>query len=177
MNLSPAEREMLLTHPPREGAPADAAPNDGATNPWLWSVVGVIVLITFVAGALVGFTSGRIVERRQPVVVIPQPVETQPPIWGPYEEGRLGVVYRMLKPGDPFAVSEGALIVSLLADEAPAGMAGLEPGDIITRVDGRALGDSRTLSDALAGIAAGERVTLTIDRAGERFTVRVRLDG
>lgn len=166
MNLTPAEREMLLTRPPQEGA----------TNPWLWSLVGVIVLITFVAGGLAGFTAGRLAERRQPVVVVPQPLPVDPlPVDGPYEEGRLGVVYRMLKPGDPFAVSEGALIVSLLAPDAPAGAAGLEPGDIVTRVGGVALDDRLTLGDALAEYDAGERVTLTVDRAGERFTVRLRL--
>ncbi len=117
----------------------------------------------------------------QPLTGPPLPPEpviiTLPPVQGGYQEARLGVYYRMLIPGDPFAVSEGALILTLLEGSTPAEEAGLRPGDIITQVGSETITQSNTLGDALSRFSAGERVTLRVDRAGQEMTVTVRPGG
>lgn len=114
-----------------------------------------------------------------PVTVVPPPQPDPPPT--PYYQGqqsaRLGVSYRMVQPGDPFAVEYGALIVAFLDAGTPAESAGLQPGDIVTHVGGRALSETYTLGDALGGYAAGDRVQLDVNRAGENFRVTAWLGG
>jgi S1-C subfamily serine protease len=114
-----------------------------------------------------------------PVTVVPPPtpVPVTPPVWSQQQSARLGVYYRMVQPGDPFAVAHGALIVAFLDTGTPAESAGLEPGDIITHVGGRALSDTYTLGDALSGYDAGDRVRLDVNRAGDSFRVTSWLGG
>src|SRR5574341_993996 len=116
-----------------------------------------------------------------PIPVEPPIVMTVvPPIQPPdtQGEGRLGIYYRTLQRGDPFAVSNGALIISLWEGGA-AQAAGLEPSDIITGVGGRDLSTAFTLSDALSRYASGQTIRLDVwdHRTGTIVQVRVRLDG
>lgn len=61
---------------------------------------------------------------------------------------------------DPdFRMARGAHILSV-APGSPADAAGLRAGDIITMVDGRALGTNYDLTQALSGKRAGEMVTI-----------------
>ncbi|HPV08493.1 MAG TPA: PDZ domain-containing protein, partial [Aggregatilineales bacterium] len=94
---------------------------------------------------------------------------------GPYQSGRLGISYRMLQPGDPFPVAEGALVIRTLDERAPAALAGLRPGDIIIEVDGVPVTSWNALEDTLAGFGAGERVRLVIIRAGEEMSLTAEL--
>jgi S1-C subfamily serine protease len=113
-----------------------------------------------------------------PVTVVPpSPVPPTPYYQGQQQSARLGVYYRMVQPGDPFAVANGALIVAFLDTGTPAESAELEPGDIITHVGGRALSDTYTLGDALSGYDAGDRVRLDVNRAGDSFQVTAWLGG
>jgi len=113
------------------------------------------------------------------VIILPEPIPqplpvipTVPPPQWQQSEPRLGVYYRMLEPGDVFAVADGALIITA---GSPAADAGLQVGDIITRVDGTQINQSYPLEVALDRFGAGQRVRLTIDRAGETLTIRVAL--
>ncbi|NLH09245.1 MAG: PDZ domain-containing protein [Chloroflexi bacterium] len=129
-------------------------------------------------GAILGFFAGRLYERAQydptPVVVVTsQPIEPLRP--GPYQSGRLGISYRMLQPGDPFPVAEGALVIRTLDERVPAALAGLPPGDIIIEVDGVPVTSWNALEDTLAGFGAGERVRLVIIRAGEEMSLTAEL--
>ncbi len=258
--------------PAGDGAPVAA---DSAQSIWVWQAVGVIVLLAFAAGGIVGFLGGRAYEQgqshvvpditwllgatlrdeggavvlrgvqaggpaeaaglqngdritaldrrvvrsaararmllagygpgdavtveyergfrtRSAVVVLgewmpiiddpvfpPPPDPPLPPIGqqGRTAEGRLGVYYRMLEPGDPFEVDEGALVLTFLDENTPAEAAGLAPGDIILRVGSTRLSASYDLSAALDGTDAGERVTLTVWRGGAEQRVTVRLGG
>lgn len=91
----------------------------------------------------------------------------------------LGVQYHSLD--ETFAqnlgldISEGALVTDVLPDSA-AEKAGLQPGDIVTKVDEIPVDAEHTLSDILADFEAGDTVTLTVRRAGVQQTFEVTLE-
>lgn len=58
----------------------------------------------------------------------------------------------------------------------PAEKAGLRSGDIITKVNGKELGDRVTLVSELSQFVPGDEVTLTIFRDGKEQTVEVTLE-
>jgi serine protease Do len=99
-----------------------------------------------------------------------------PPIQPYYDQASLGVTYRMLQPGDPFPVQNGAQIITVVSG-APASQAGLEVGDIILSLDSRALSASTTLEDALRYYRAGDVVIMQVwnHRDGKIVSLRVRL--
>lgn len=68
----------------------------------------------------------------------------------------------------------GAL-VSEVSPESPAGEAGLEVGDVITHVEGRHVEDATALTATVREYAAGESISLTVQRDGEEITVDVTL--
>ncbi|HWT34116.1 MAG TPA: trypsin-like peptidase domain-containing protein [Microbacterium sp.] len=82
--------------------------------------------------------------------------------------------------GDGFGYSGGAgtsgATVSGVIDGTPAAEAGLQAGDVITAVDGTAVGSSSDLSGILKQHKAGERVTITYtDASGQTRSVHVTL--
>jgi 2-alkenal reductase len=74
--------------------------------------------------------------------------------------------------GQPDA--DGHLVAEVVAD-GPAATAGLEPGDVITAIDGEQLGRRTNLIERLFEHEPGETVTLTIERDGEELTIEVVL--
>ncbi len=61
----------------------------------------------------------------------------------------------------------GALIKTVVAD-GPAAKAGLKAGDVITAVDGKAIGEASALRDVVQSHKAGDEITLTVvKRPGE----------
>ncbi len=65
---------------------------------------------------------------------------------------------------------DGVLVAGVLRG-GPADRAGLQPGDIITHVDGQAANDARIVLDAIARILPGNEVELQILRQGETRSV------
>jgi S1-C subfamily serine protease len=106
-----------------------------------------------------------------PVIVVPpvQPSNT-------YSDARLGVYYRTVQSGDPFAVSDGALIITVWSG-SPAEQSRLEAADIVTKVGNRQLTRSYTLDEALDRYSAGDRVSLSVwdHRTGNIVTLWVTL--
>ncbi len=61
-------------------------------------------------------------------------------------------------------------------DQGPAATAGMQAGDVITKVNGIATPDTETLTAVLAGLRPGQRVPVTITKAdGTTATVQVTL--
>jgi S1-C subfamily serine protease len=91
---------------------------------------------------------------------------------------RLGVVYTMLDADsaaeNELAVTEGALITQVLAD-TPAAEAGLQVNDVITAVNGQPVNVDNDLRARLAGHAAGDTITLDVQRGDEALTLEVTL--
>jgi PDZ domain len=68
----------------------------------------------------------------------------------------------------------GALVIAPYPG-SPAADAGIQPGDVITSVDGRAIDDTSQLESAIRGMRAGAHVVLTVQRFGGDVTIDVTL--
>jgi serine protease Do len=68
----------------------------------------------------------------------------------------------------------GALIADVLAG-SPADKSGLEPGDVVTEINGRSINDSRRLKLTVAGIAPGSTVPATVLRDGETEKIELQV--
>ncbi len=97
---------------------------------------------------------------------------------GTVTRGYLGVgiqdVTRDIADGVGLAEAKGA-IVSNVAEDGPAGPAGVKSGDIITAVDGDKIDDALDLSRTIAGKSPESTVELTIWRDGAETTLSVQL--
>jgi serine protease Do len=95
---------------------------------------------------------------------------------GLVERGFLGVSPEDLSPD--LAAQFGATSGALLADVSPgtpAVNAGLQHGDVITKINGEEISDARHLSLAVGNLAPGAEVTVEYLRNGKTSTVKVRL--
>lgn len=107
-----------------------------------------------------------------------KPVITQLASTGHVIRGWLGVGIQPVTPELARSLHlpepSGALVASV-ADRSPAAAAGLRPGDVITRYDGRPIARSDALPRAVAETAIGREVALTVVRDGktERLTARI----
>jgi len=71
--------------------------------------------------------------------------------------------------------SAAGVLVADVIERTPAEEAGLQPGDIITSVNGRDVEDPRDLGTSIASTPPGETVTLGVVRNGERREFEVEL--
>ena len=97
---------------------------------------------------------------------------------GKVSRGKLGVVIQQVTQGlaDSFGLPqpEGAL-VSTVEKGGPAEKAGIEPGDVILKLNGSVLKDSTELPVQIAAVAPGNSVTLEIWRNHATREVQVKL--
>jgi serine protease Do len=97
---------------------------------------------------------------------------------GHVTRGKLGVVIQNVTQGlaDSFGLPqpEGAL-VSSVEKGGPAARAGIEPGDVILKLNGQALRDSSELPVRVAGVSPGTTVDLSVWRHHEARTISVKL--
>lgn len=91
--------------------------------------------------------------------------------------GRLGISVQDLTPqlADYFGAKAGVL-VSAVSEDTPASKAGIKAGDVITRVDNRAVSSSRELIRELQDIDAGKEVSIEIVRDRKPMTVKATLE-
>src|SRR3984893_11781755 len=98
---------------------------------------------------------------------------------GKVSRGYLGVSIGPVTPelAQEFKVPDtsGALIQDVTRS-GPADKAGLKPGDVIRKVDGRTVSDSSDLLAVVANTHPGTPVTLEVLRNGQPLTVKVPLD-
>ncbi len=87
----------------------------------------------------------------------------------PGEKGWLGVYLGTLKDG------EGVKILGMVGDDSPAAIAGIEEGDVVLRLNGQEIGGLHGLVEIIQDSAPGERITLDLDRDGDRENVVVIL--
>lgn len=71
-------------------------------------------------------------------------------------------------------VNRGALIGGVLEDQ-PAAKAGLQPGDVVVKLDGRAVSGGTMLRNYVASRPPGSAVTMEVNRAGRTLKVKVDL--
>lgn len=110
------------------------------------------------------------------------PINTLKPVLESFvKEGRivkpyLGVSYTMISKEVAVIrrLPEGAF-VSRIAKDTPADKAGLQRGDIITKLNGKDLNVKYSLSQAISHQKVGDEVTLTIDRGGKSQEIKATL--
>jgi S1-C subfamily serine protease len=77
--------------------------------------------------------------------------------------------------GAAFAdVSNGAQVASV-SSGSPADDAGLEAGDVVTAIDGKAVSSADELAAAINAKVPGDKLALAVRRGAERSTVEVTL--
>jgi membrane-associated protease RseP (regulator of RpoE activity) len=119
-----------------------------------------------------------------PADITPPPAMTEataadgPAVENPKQSGFLGAIladvtkeladHLALKPG------EGVSVNAVMPD-GPAATAGLQPHDIITKVDGKAAGSPQELTALIGDSAPGTKVTLDIIRKGDPANLDVTL--
>jgi S1-C subfamily serine protease len=92
----------------------------------------------------------------------------------------LGVFSRTMEPGLAFDLGidpdlQGAVVVDVVPD-SPASDAGLEQGDVIVNVGGEAISSNSDLTSALTQLDPGQRVDVSVVRAGgEEESIDVEL--
>jgi putative serine protease PepD len=70
---------------------------------------------------------------------------------------------------------DGPASLEEVRPDTPAGRAGLQPGDVVTAVDGDPIESGDQLRAAIDAKKPGDKITLTIERAGNERTVQVTL--
>jgi serine protease Do len=153
----------------------DAAINRGNSGGPLFNldgeVVGVNTAIISPSGGSIGI--GFAVPSKTVVPVIDQLREFKE-----VRRGWLGV--RIQQVTDEIADSlnvkptRGALVAGI-DDKGPAKPAGIEPGDVIVKFDGKDVKEMRDLPRIVADTAVGKDVTVTIVRKGKELTKHVKL--
>ena len=88
----------------------------------------------------------------------------------------LGVEYQMISKQAAILnnVPQGAYVVNVVTG-SPAEAAGIQPDDIITKMDGKELNDSTVLADVIKGKKPGDTIQLEIYRNGQPSTLSVTL--
>jgi len=71
-------------------------------------------------------------------------------------------------------VREGALVVSVLPG-SPADKAGMEPGDLIVKLNDQTINDPTSLQGAVEQLAIGKTYSLEVNRHGKKQTLEVTL--
>ncbi len=92
--------------------------------------------------------------------------------------GYLGVRMQRIDGGLAEALDlreDGGVLIGQVLEKSPASEAGLEEGDLVVKVDGRAVGTPDELRDAVRGKTSGEKVSLEVLRDGAARTVSVTL--
>ena len=153
----------------------DAAINRGNSGGPLFNldgeVVGVNTLIISQSGGSIGI--GFAVPSKTVIGVVDSLRQ-----FGELRRGWLGV--RIQQVTDEIAESlsikpaRGALIAGV-EDKGPAKPAGIEPGDVVVKFDGKEIKEPKDLSRVVADTAVGKEVDVIIIRKGKEETRRVTL--
>ena len=149
-NLTPPERDKPPVVPPKPGSEAaplvplpanerpPAPPAQGGAPSWVWTFVGVVMLLGVLGGVLAGFFGGM--------------------FWGRSDN----TLYRLLG-ANLVSRSGGVYLESFLAG-GPVMTAGLLEGDRLEAIDGTTVRSVAQGSRIITGHRTGDVVSLTIER-------------
>jgi len=110
-------------------------------------------------------------------ILVTQPTPLPTPTISP-AAGKLGVAYQMiteqLASDKNLTVKSGAYILEV-AQDRPAGVAGVKVGDVVTEVEGDPVDLKRNLAFRMIPYNTGDEVTLTVVRGSETLQIKVVL--
>ncbi|GMV54629.1 MAG: hypothetical protein AMXMBFR6_04340 [Betaproteobacteria bacterium] len=97
---------------------------------------------------------------------------------GSVTRGWVGVEIQEITPelAESFGLpaQQGALVSGVMRG-SPADQAGIRPGDAIVAIQGKAVGDAKGMLNLIAGLAPGDKATLTLRRNGKQLDVPVEV--
>ncbi|MGR9092072.1 MAG: DegQ family serine endoprotease [Gammaproteobacteria bacterium] len=97
---------------------------------------------------------------------------------GEVHRGFLGAQLQDLDPdlAEAFGIKArtGAVLVNIIED-SPAAEAGLQPGDVVIEVDGKAVESAASLRNQVGLSRVGEKLTLTFIREGKRRNIKIKV--
>ena len=134
-------------------------------------VIGVNTAIFSPTGASVGISFSV-------PSAVARPVISQLIEHGETRRGWLGVNVQPVTPDMARAMglsSARGAVVTRIDPEGPASGSGLQPGDVILAIGGRAVADDRRLTRIVAETEPGARVGLEVFRRGESMTLNVEI--
>lgn len=73
------------------------------------------------------------------------------------------------------ATGEPGALVESVYPGSPAAAAGIEPGDVITQINGSPISDGSAAVSAIDSLRPGEQITLGIERVGQQVTITATL--
>ncbi|HEY3197108.1 MAG TPA: Do family serine endopeptidase [Nitrospirales bacterium] len=150
----------------------DASINPGNSGGPLFNINGEVIGINT---AIINFAQG--IGFAIPSNMVLQVVD-QLRARGKVIRGWLGVGIQEVTPdlASKFGIKESeGVLVNDVFDNEPASRAGLRPGDIIAKVNGRGIETPSGLSRAVAGLPPGTKIDLDIIRNGEHRLITVDL--
>ncbi len=153
----------------------DAAVNPGNSGGALMnlngSLIGINTAIASPTGAFAGYSFAV------PTNIVRKVVEDLMQ-YGVVQRGYLGVMIRSLDNqianDKGIKLTEGVYVDSLTASSAAA-KAGVKAGDVIVKVDGHVIKTSSELQAAIGTRRPGDKVNLTVNRAGNEMDMAVEL--
>ncbi len=90
----------------------------------------------------------------------------------------IGIQYQPLNPqlvmAEGLSINQGAMLEEIVSN-SPAARAGLQAGDIITAIDGKAIDDRNPLVSLLLEHVAGETITVEVLRGGQLLQTSLML--
>ena len=98
---------------------------------------------------------------------------------GKVTRGRIGVQIYDVDEEDRETLgltSESGAVVSAVAEDGPAGAAGMRPGDVIVAYDGEPIDDTRDLQNRVVATRPGTTVPVDVVRNGEAVTLDVTVE-
>lgn len=108
--------------------------------------------------------------------------EAKPGSEQPAARGKLGVSVAEVTDADvrkqfeiKDTVREGAVIVEV-APGSPAASAGLQPGDIILRLNGKSIANAKQLPEVVSSLKEGASVTAVIRRGDQRVLAQIEME-
>lgn len=153
----------------------DAAINPGNSGGALVNAYGQLIGINTAIFSKSGGSQGIgfAIPVDSAVTVMQQLVES-----GQVQRGWLGIEVQDLNPAlaESFGLDslKGAVIAGLLR-EGPGATAGLRPGDVIVQIGEEAILDSRAVMNAIAAVAPGKTVSVSVLRNGSKQTVSAQV--
>jgi len=153
----------------------DAAINPGNSGGPLVNLRGEVIGINSAIASTTGYYSGY---GFAIPVTLARTVMQELIAEGHVRRAVIGVTITEVRPEDAESAGlreiRGALVGGF-SDDSPAKRAGIEPGDVITKIDGRPIDRVATLQRIIRERKPGEVVELEVMRYGETKTFRVRL--
>ena len=153
----------------------DVAVNPGNSGGPLFNMAGEVIGINSQIYSRTGGYQG--LSFAIPIEVATK-VEDQILKTGKVQRGRLGITIQNLDQSlaESFGMKKPAgALVSSVENDSPAAKAGLEPGDVITGINGKEIASSNELPPVVADITPGQSAKLQVWRKGSQREIEVKV--